>query len=136
MLDRKIAAGPGRKLEAGVIPDLNEHPQLSQELRGTIPRGFMSRFQVPPDTAALQELNGRLGKFYELAMVYTWIAGLLNILAIWDAVEGPAYGYGDEEPPEDEAEAAKTTARDQPADKAAAAAVDDGLPSKTPSAAT
>ncbi|MFT5091852.1 MAG: hypothetical protein ACI93T_000671, partial [Porticoccaceae bacterium] len=37
-----------------------------------------------------------------LALVYTWIAGLLNILAVWDALQGPAYGYGDEEPDSDE----------------------------------
>ena len=40
-----------------------------------------------------------------MAMVFTWIAGLLNILAIWDAVEGPAFGYGDEHKNEDEAAA-------------------------------
>jgi hypothetical protein len=31
-------------------------------------------------------------------MTFTMIAGLLNILVILDAVEGPAYGYGDVEP--------------------------------------
>ena len=34
--------------------------------------------------------------------MFTWIAGLLNLMAIWDAYDGPAYGYGDEEPEDEE----------------------------------
>ena len=41
-------------------------------------------------------MNRRLGRSYEIALLFTWVAGLLNLLAIWDAYEGPAYGYGDE----------------------------------------
>jgi hypothetical protein len=63
-------------------------------------RAFLNWYQVPLSDSVLSEMNGRLGKFWELAMVFTWIAGLLNILAIWDAADGPAYGYGDE-PEED-----------------------------------
>jgi hypothetical protein len=33
-----------------------------------------------------------------MALVFTWVAGLLNLLAIWDAADGPAYAYGDEKP--------------------------------------
>jgi len=50
---------------------------------------------------SLVELNGvhaRLGKIVEIGWVYTVIAGLLNILAIFDAYEGPA--HLDEEEPE------------------------------------
>ena len=39
------------------------------------------------------DINGlypRLGKFVEMGYLYTTIAGLLNILAIFDALEGPA----------------------------------------------
>jgi hypothetical protein len=43
------------------------------------------------------ELHRKLGKFHELALTFTMIAGLLNILVILDVLEGPAYGYGDEE---------------------------------------
>lgn len=70
-------------------------------IEGTIPRSFWDWFEVPLEDSLEQDLNGRLGKRYELAMVFTWIAGLLNILAIWDAVQGPAYGYGDEGQPEE-----------------------------------
>jgi hypothetical protein len=71
-------------------------------IEGTISRNFWDWFEVPLEESAEQDLNGRLGKRYEIAMVFTWIAGLLNILAIWDAVQGPAYGYGDEGQPDEE----------------------------------
>ena len=63
---------------------------------GSIPRSIIDGYGVPPDPEQLQKLTGRLGKLHELALVFTWIAGLLNILAIWDCVYGPAYGFGDE----------------------------------------
>ena len=39
------------------------------------------------------EINGlyRLGKFVEIGTLYTTVAGLLNILAIYDAFDGPAH---------------------------------------------
>ncbi len=51
-----------------------------------------------------QQLHAELGKIHELALVFTWIAGLLNILAVWDAIDGPAYGYGDEPEPDPDEE--------------------------------
>lgn len=42
---------------------------------------------------ALNDLNGlhaRLGNLVEVGWVYTVVAGLLNVLAIYDALEGPA----------------------------------------------
>jgi hypothetical protein len=67
-----------------------------RRVEGAIPRRFVDWFQVPMEGMPLERLHGRLGKFWELAVTYTLIAGLLNILAVWDALEGPAYGYGDE----------------------------------------
>lgn len=67
------------------------------ELRGTVPRSFSQYFMVTMTDEQEEALQRKLGKKHELAMVLTWIAGLLNLLVIWDAVEGPAYGYGDEE---------------------------------------
>ncbi|MBI1314283.1 hypothetical protein GC176_23555 [bacterium] len=89
-------------------------------IEGTIPRSWVNHFEVPLTDEAMQYLNGKLGKQYELALVYTWIAGLLNLLAVWDAAQGPAYGYGDEEDGEasDSAEARSSSASaasDQPA---------------------
>jgi TM2 domain-containing membrane protein YozV len=57
-------------------------------------------FMVPPtvsddphsdDPDELDELHRRLHRFFELGTVYTMIAGLLNVLAIYDACGGPAY---------------------------------------------
>ncbi|MDA0587546.1 MAG: hypothetical protein O2820_03750 [Planctomycetota bacterium] len=76
-------------------------------IEGTIPRPFVNHYQVPIEDEALQRIHGRLGKFYELALVYTWIAGLLNILAVWDCVQGPAYGFGDEPEPDSDDDTAK-----------------------------
>jgi hypothetical protein len=53
--------------------------------------GFMS---VPSEN----ELNGlypKLGKFVEIGTLYTSVAGLLNILAMYDAFEGPAHAGED-----------------------------------------
>lgn len=80
------------------------HGARNGEVEGTVPRSFLDWFQAPLEDKALEEIHGRLGRRYALAEVITWIAGLLNLLAIWDAFEGPAYGYGDED--EDEAESA------------------------------
>ena len=56
-------------------------------------RPWVDRFLVPPGPAEIQQLHGELGKKHTLAEVFTWIAGMLNVLAIWDAFAGPAYGY-------------------------------------------
>ena len=71
--------------------------QRAGEIEGTVPRHFWDWFQVPLEDKALEEIHGRLGRHYELAQGITWSAGWLNLLAIGDAFEGPAYGYGDEE---------------------------------------
>ena len=91
-LDRPIAAGFRRTLKIGVMGGLEN----DRVMVGSIPRPFFDGYGVPPDPDQLQEVTGRLGKQHELALVFTWIAGLLNILAIWDCVQGPAYGFGDE----------------------------------------
>ena len=76
--------------------DVEDGPRIG-EIEGTVERTLMDWFQSPLEDKALEEIHGRLGHRYALAEVITWIAGLLNLLAIWDAFEGPAYGYGDEE---------------------------------------
>jgi len=91
-LDRPIAADWNR----GVSGDARQADGTSGQLHGSIPRAFSNWFGAPLDDVEEQELEGRLGKWHELAVVLTWIAGLLNMLAIWDALEGPAYGYNDD----------------------------------------
>ncbi|WP_437228164.1 DUF6677 family protein [Planctomicrobium sp. SH661] len=91
-----IDARKDRPVVAGLVRVKNGQKEEIGHLRGTIPRGFWNWFEVPMDPQEEEGLHRRLGKYHELAMVFTWVAGLLNVLAIWDAVEGPAYGYGDE----------------------------------------
>ncbi len=54
-----------------------------------------SRFMVPPTTTGhdneLHQLHRHLNRYFELGSVYTVIAGLLNMLVIYDAWAGPAY---------------------------------------------
>lgn len=118
-LERQMAefSGERRRFMAKVV-DPQDYGDLGL-VEGTIPRSFFDQYQAPLSDEAMQHLNGKLGRYYELALVYTWIAGLLNILAVWDALQGPAYGYGDEAPEEagtgdgaSTAEAMKTAAAD------------------------
>jgi hypothetical protein len=44
-----------------------------------------------PSQTVLNGMHPRLGKLVEIGTIYTTVAGLLNILAIYDAYEGPAY---------------------------------------------
>ncbi len=78
---------------------VNDNDQYIGELTGTVPRPFLNWFACPLDQAEEAEWHRDRGKFQELAMVFVWVAGLMNLLAIWDAVEGPAYGYNDETTP-------------------------------------
>jgi hypothetical protein len=57
---------------------------------------FGTRWYVPPTiiggkSPELDDLHLRLNRRFELGTVFTMIAGLLNVLAIYDAVCGPAY---------------------------------------------
>jgi len=96
-LDRAIGGDPRREVSSYVAQERNGGVEKVGELLGTVPRSFPNWFEAPLENAEVESLSGRLGKKYELALVFTWIAGLLNVLAIWDALEGPAYGIGDEE---------------------------------------
>lgn len=107
-LERPISADPRRRLEIAIVERLEgpESIESGQYLNGSIARPLVNWLQVPPEQAQIERLHRDFGRFFDLGMVYTWIAGLLNVLVIWDALEGPAYGYGDEED-EEEPEGAK-----------------------------
>jgi hypothetical protein len=54
-------------------------------------------FLAEPSQVVINGLHARIGKPVEIATIYTTVAGLLNILAIYDAYEGPAYtGHAEE----------------------------------------
>lgn len=59
-----------------------------------------------PSQNVVNSLHPKLGKLVEIAWVYTTVAGLLNVLAIYDALEGPAYG--------DEADEGEEKAKTEP----------------------
>ena len=84
-------------------------------LKGQFPRPIWDWYCAPlrdrplldsDQDTDLDAAQSALGNRFELGVVYTMIAGLLNLLAIFDALEGPA--YGDEELAADEAARAKT----------------------------
>lgn len=56
--------------------------------KGPLWGGFMS---PPKDEPTLDALHYKLHRFFELGTVYTMVAGLLNILAIYDAWGGPVF---------------------------------------------
>jgi len=99
-LGRRVFGSPLREFSCRVLSDDPETP--ASEIVGTVDRSFVNWFQAPLDTNELDRLNGSLSRQFDVACVFTWIAGLLNLLVIWDAAQGPAYGYGDEKPEEPE----------------------------------
>lgn len=101
-LEPEIFPSPHRELRCQVKGRITgpKGGDFEADLHGKVlnTRSLMNRYGAPLDAEGLEAAHGDLGKYFEIALVYTWIAGLLNLLAIWDAFEGPAYGYGDEEP--------------------------------------
>jgi len=116
-LDQPISGDPDRLLMVDIMSS-TDFPRDAL-LEGSIPRPWYNWLEVPLDNEQMDRLHGKLGKFYEFAVLYTWIAGLLNVLAIWDAIDGPAYGYGDEEPAETENETDTKSANETEADNKA-----------------
>lgn len=79
-------------------------PALIQARRSEpIPFPIYKEFMYPPKVMPegeghpddLDKLQKRLNRYWELGTVYTMIAGLLNILAIYDAWGGPAYSIAE-----------------------------------------
>ncbi len=63
--------------------------------------GFMAPPGERPDTT-LANLQKDLNRYFELGSVYTLVAGLLNVLAIYDAWCGPVFAEAEDEDEEDE----------------------------------
>lgn len=105
-LEEPVNASRSRDLDVAVVETNGDSARVVGELVGEVPRRFQDWVVVPVSSRQETKLHRELGKFHELAMMFTMVAGLLNILAVWDALEGPAYGYGDEssETPSDDAQ--------------------------------
>ena len=98
---RRVFGSPHREVNISGLDGVRIGSASPYSLHGSVSRPFMDWYQAPRDNAELDRLHGKLSQKFDIACVFTWIAGLLNLMAIWDAYDGPAYGYGDEEP-EDE----------------------------------
>jgi hypothetical protein len=64
---------------------------------------FIAKFGMAPSEHELNELQRDGDKHWDLGWVYTVIAGVLNVLVIYDAFAGPAFGPGSTKPPEEKA---------------------------------
>lgn len=93
-IGRRVFGSPRRELRCAIVSKNGN--ETHAELLGTVERPFHNWFQAPRDSFELDRLHGDLSRLFDIASMFTWIAGLLNLLAIWDAAEGPAYAYGDE----------------------------------------
>jgi hypothetical protein len=103
-------------------------PALVQAVRAGKGERPWSKFMAPPcpdsteqvsdvvrralaDQPTLDELNLKLHRFFEFATVYTMVAGLLNVLAIYDAWGGPVFSEKEEEEDKDDRGEEKVTAK-------------------------
>jgi len=91
--------------QAGVgLPALPAVIQAFRVRSGRAPLwgSFMAPPRLPSDRSSnrptLDDLHKRLHHYFELGTLYTMIAGLLNILAIYDAWAGPVREEPSEEP--------------------------------------
>jgi TM2 domain-containing membrane protein YozV len=72
-------------------------PAIWQYLEKPMPAAWHDFMRTPSENR-LNELQSQGDKFWDLGWVYTVIAGVLNILVIYDAFAGPA--FHDENEPE------------------------------------
>ena len=90
---------------AAAVPALVQY-MLKRSGRGPWWRGY----QAAPDQETLDDLYRQLGRRFEIGTVYTMIAGLLNILVIYDAYAGAAYARLEEQEEEARGAGAKQEA--------------------------
>jgi len=103
-------------------------PALVQAFRANKGEKPLSQFMAPPcpdsaeeasqsvrnalaDQPTLDTLQSKLHRFFEFGTVYTMIAGLLNVLAIYDAWGGPVLGEKGKEEEEDDQDKDKAGAK-------------------------
>lgn len=108
-LDPEVAPSEKRRLSGTFEGRAEGRPDvvIRGRLEGHIPRPIWNSYEAPlrdlrvndfaGDQTDLDRAHYELGSRFELGVVFTMIAGLLNILAIYDALEGPAYDGEEEE---------------------------------------
>ena len=94
-------------------------PALVQAIPASKGEKPFSQFMAPPrpdaaeeasqsvrsalaDQPTLDTLQSKLHRFFEFGTVYTMVAGLLNVLAIYDAWGGPVFGEKGKKEEEDD----------------------------------
>jgi len=102
------------------LPSLPALVQANRVRGGKAPlfKGFMAPPRInpgdgPADQPTLHQLHRQLHRYFELGTVYTMIAGLLNILAIYDAGAGPVFSEPKRKDDEDEQEGEQEQATGQ-----------------------
>lgn len=95
-LGRKVFGSPHREIICSVLSPDGRNAVIGT-VEGYVERSVVNWFMAPRDNEEMDRLHGQLNTQFDIASVFTWIAGLLNLLVIWDAADGPAYGYGDED---------------------------------------
>lgn len=65
---------------------------------------FGGWYEPPRDNMKMDDMHRSLHRYLELGTVFTMIAGLLNVLAIYDAWGGPAYAIEKKEDATDKTE--------------------------------
>lgn len=116
-LGRDVYGSPRRAVALSQVSGIDIDGFRPTNLDGSVTRPFLDWYQAPRDNGELDRLHVTLSHQFDIACVFTWIAGLLNLMAIWDAYDGPAYGYGDEKPEDDEGDAGKSDAKETSAKK-------------------
>jgi hypothetical protein len=72
------------------LEDLKQNPRLSHP--------YFGDFMREPSMSAVNAVHNAGDKRLELAWVYTVIAGVLNIMVIYDAIAGPAFPDASKDP--------------------------------------
>jgi TM2 domain-containing membrane protein YozV len=104
-LEPQVAPSPERGIRGQLTATLGEQKEQTYKLDGFIPRTLWDSYEAPLQDMKFDEqkptdldrAHKDLGGRFELGVVYTMIAGLLNILAMYDAGMGPAYGDEEED---------------------------------------
>lgn len=115
-LDPQVAPDPQRWM-AGQMSAVLDNPKTGRvngRVSGYVLRSVFDSYGAPlldesdiRRPTDLDRAHDQLGGRFELGVVFTFIAGLLNVLAIYDAFQGPA--YEDQEPLDAPRPAAQST---------------------------
>jgi hypothetical protein len=91
-----------RRAENEEGADKEKTLQQAEEKRKRLREGdpLLGNFERQPTDAAINAVQTSGGKRLELAWVFTVIAGVLNIMVIYDAIAGPAFPLAGQLPPE------------------------------------